>query len=208
MQKLLGIDVINRLSDDLDIYIKQISQKSADTKTTKLIEQLEHEKNECLLLANQERESEDKLKRQLSELEIQVREAEQKIQDRGGAWAKTKNAEKDQADELIKQKAILESKLLNELDGAFPLSLAPNAMASLIKSLSKEQEVKVSQAFSHKLNENLLGLEQVITSQFKDSADDLMATINQYFQSVSEPTTQEIKLDILNNINANTIFWQ
>jgi DNA sulfur modification protein DndD len=196
VQKLLGIDVINRLSDDLDIYIKQISQKSADTKTTKLIEQLEHEKNECLLLANQERESEDKLKRQLSELEIQVREAEQKIQDRGGAWAKTKNAEKDKADELIKQKAILESKLLNELDGAFPLSLAPNAMATLIKSLSKEQEVKDSQAFSHKLNENLSGLEQVITSQFKDNADDLMATISHYFQSVSEPTTQEIKLDI------------
>ena len=196
VQKLLGIDVINRLADDLDIYIKQVSQKSADAKTTKLIEQLEQEKNESLLLANQEREAEDKLKRQLSELEVQVREAEQKIQDRGGAWAKTKNAEKDKADDLIKQKAILESKLLHELDGAFPLSLAPNAMASLIDTLSKEQEVKDSQAFSHKLNENLAGLKQVIASQFKDNANDVMATISQYFESVSEPITQEIKLDI------------
>ncbi|MGY0639074.1 MAG: DNA sulfur modification protein DndD, partial [Paraglaciecola chathamensis] len=123
-------------------------------------------------------------------------EAEQKIQDRGGAWAKTKNAEKDKADDLIKQKAILESKLLHELDGAFPLSLAPNAMASLIDTLSKEQEVKDSQAFSHKLNENLAGLKQVIASQFKDNANDVMATISQYFESVSEPITQEIKLDI------------
>lgn len=196
VQKLLGIDVINRLSDDLDIYIKQISQKTADAKTIKLIGQLEHEKNECLLLANKERESEDKLKRQLTVLESQVREAEQKIQDRGGAWAKTKNAEKNQADDLIKQKAILESKLLNELDGAFPLSLAPNAMASLINTLSKEQEIKDSQAFSQKLNESLSGLERVIASQFKDNADALITTISQYFQSVSEPTTQKIKLDI------------
>ena len=63
VQKLLGIDVINRLSDDLDIYIKQISQKAADAKTVKIIGELELEKKELLLQANKERESEDQVKR-------------------------------------------------------------------------------------------------------------------------------------------------
>jgi DNA sulfur modification protein DndD len=196
VQKLLGIDVINRLSDDLDIYIKQISQKTADAKTIKLIEQLEQEKNECLLLANQERENEDKLKRQLSGIELQVREAEQKIQERGGAWAKTKNEEKNRADALIKQKLVLETKLLNELDGAFPMALAPNAMAELVVALKSEQEVKESQAFTNKLSQNLSGLENVITAKFKDNSEELLAAIHQYFSSIDTPNPDEVKLDI------------
>ncbi|KXI29582.1 DNA sulfur modification protein DndD [Paraglaciecola hydrolytica] len=196
VQKLLGIDVINRLSDDLDVYIKQISQKTADTKTIKLIEQLEYEKSECLVFANKERESEDKIKRQLIVLESQVREAEQKIQDRGGAWAKTKNAEKNKADELIKRKAILESKLLHELDGSFPMALAPNAMAGLINALTAEQEVKDSNAFANKLNQSLSGLENVISAQFKDNADELLTTIRQYFNAINTPLSKDVNLDI------------
>lgn len=196
VQKLLGIDVINRLADDLDIYIKQISQKTADTKTLKLIQQLEQEKSEWLQQANKERENEDKLKRQLTDIEVKVKEAEQKIQEHGGAWAKTKNTEKKKADELIKQKALLETQLLSELDGCFPLSLAPNAMAELIKVLNKEQEIKESEVFSHKLTESLPGLERAIAAEFNDNTDALMAAINRYFQSVSEHKSSDVRLDI------------
>lgn len=196
VQKLLGIDVINRLSDDLDIYIKQISQQIADEKTIKLIEKLEQEKNECLQQANLERESEDKLKRQMTELELKVREAEQKIQERGGAWAKTKNIEKNKADELIKQKAVLEAKLLNELDGAYPISLAPNAMASLLKALTAEQKVKDELAFSQKLNKSLPKLERVLKARFEDNSEALISTINQFFGSIETHTDTDVKLDI------------
>jgi DNA sulfur modification protein DndD len=198
VQKLLGIDVIHRLSDDLDIYIKQISRDIADDKTITLISELELEKNDLLLKANKERESEDLVIRKLTELDLQVREAEQKIQERGGAWAKTKNDEKNKADDLIKQKVVLETKLLNELDGSFPLSLAPNAMAKLISTLTKEQEVKESQAFSNKLNDNLSGLETVIKSEFKNNSDALLATINEYFESITAPSSVSVELDISN----------
>lgn len=196
VQKLLGLDVIHRLSDDLDIYIKQVSQKSSDSKTGKLIEQLENEKHNLLCSANKEREKEDDVKRQLIALDFKIREVEQKIQDRGGAWAKTKDAEMLQADDLIKQNTVLETKLLNELDGTFPLSLAPNAMASLVSVLEKEQATKDSQAFLNKLSENLSGLEKVLASQFKNNSDDVLTTIRDYFQSVSQPLAKEISLDI------------
>lgn len=198
VQKLLGIDVIHRLSDDLDIYIKQISQKTADEKTTKLISDLEAEKKELLLQAYKERENENQVKVQLTQLERELREAEQKIQDRGGAWAKTKNAEKDQADELIKQKSTLETKLLSELDGAFPIALAPNAMASLVETLTQEQELKESQAFSNKLNDNLTGLETALKSQYKTDTDELLTTITQYFNSLTPLSNDNVSLDISN----------
>lgn len=207
VQKLLGIDVINRLLDDLDIYIKQISRKVADAKTVKAISQLEQEKSKFLLQANTEREGEDQVKRQLTDLELKIRTAEQKIQDRGGAWAKTKNDEKDKADDLIKQKAILETKLLNEIDASLPFALAPNAMAALINTLIKEQEIKESQSFTNKLNENLIGLESVIKSQFKNDSDVLLTTINEYFNSISTPPSGRVELDI-SNTDFNSIQTQ
>ncbi|MUH72709.1 DNA sulfur modification protein DndD [Psychrosphaera haliotis] len=198
VQKLLGIDVINRLSDDLDIYIKQISQKAADAKTVKVINELELEKNQLLLQANKERESEDQVKRQLADLELQVRDAEQKIQDRGGAWAKTKTDEKNKADELVKHKAILETKILGHLDDSFPLALAPKAMAELVTTLSEEQEIKESQAFANKLNENLSDLETILQSKFSHESEELFATISDYFKSVSGSSNRSVELDISN----------
>jgi len=198
VQKLLGIDVINRLSDDLDIYIKQISQKAADTKTVKEIDELESDKKEIYALYEHELQLGDKKNTELASIEAQIIKADQKIQERGGAWAKSKKDEKKESDNLIKKEAILETKLLNELDGSFPLALAPSAMAELINTLSKEQEIKESHAFSNKLNENLMGLEEIIKSQFKSDSDALLATITEYFNSVTEPSKDIVNLDISN----------
>ena len=198
VQKLLGIDVINRLSDDLDIYIKQLSQKTANAKTIKEISELENSKKENYAQYEHELQLGDEINKGLTSIESQVRIAEQKIQDRGGAWAKTKNKEKDKADDLIKQKATIETKLLNELDGSLPLSLAPKAMAELMNTLTKAQEIKNSNAFSKKLNENLIGLESVIKSQFKSDSDALLATINGYFNSVCAPSSNSVEMDVSN----------
>lgn len=198
VQKLLGIDVIHRLSDDLDIYIKQISKKVADDKVFKEIEELESIKKENLVSYERELELGDDVNKKLTSINSQVREAEQKIEDRGGAWAKTKDDEKNKASELIKQKAILETKLLGELDGSFPLSLAPNAMSELIISLTKEQEIKESLGFTNKLNENLPGLENIINTQFQDNADSMLTAVRDYFSSISAPSG-EIVLDISNS---------
>ncbi len=198
VQKLLGIDVIHRLSDDLDIYIKQISKKVADDKVLKEIDELESIKKENLVSYEHELELGDDVNKKLTSINSQVREAEQKIEDRGGAWAKTKDDEKNKASELIKQKAILETKLLGELDGSFPLSLAPNAMSELIKSLTKEQEIKEAQGFTNKLNENLPGLENIISTQFQDNADSVLIAVRDYFSSISAPSG-ELVLDISNS---------
>jgi len=195
VQKLLGIDVINRLSDDLDIYVKQISQKSADVKVIKEIELLEKEKRESHALYEKELEYGDEILKGLTPINNQIAELELKIQERGGAWAKTKNEEKAKADDLIKQKTILETQLLNELDGTFPLALAPNALSELIRILTEEKKTKESLAFSNKLDESLAGLESIIESRFEADSKDLLDTITNYFGSLSN-TAGDINLDV------------
>lgn len=208
VQKLLGIDVINRLSDDLDIYIKQISQKASDTRTAKLIDELENQKKELLRSANLEREKEAQVKVELVHLERDIRSEEQKIQEKGGAWAKTKDDEKNRAGELIKRKTVLETKLLSELDGSFPISLAPKAMASLIDDLTLEQHAKDELAFQTKLSTNMEGLKTLLKSKLESGSEDILDTISDYFQSPIESKVTEIKLDISNtdfNIIQNQI---
>jgi len=196
VQKLLGIDVINRLSDDLDIYIRQLSKKTANAQTIKEINALESNKKETYVKYEHELQLGDEINKGLTSVETQIRHAEQIIQERGGAWAKTKDDEKDKADDLIKEKALLKIKLLSELDGTFPLALAPNAMNELIITLSKEQEVKDSIAFSMKLEESLDGLETVIRSEFKNDSETLLTTISGYFIDVIASSIGSVDLDI------------
>lgn len=198
VQKLLGIDVLNRLSNDLDIYRKQITKDSANNKTIQEIDLLEKEKKENYALYEKELEYGDEILKGLTSINSHIAEKEQELQERGGAWAKTKNDEKARADELIKQKAVLETKLLHELDGSFPFALAPNAMAKLIDTLIEEQELKASQAFSDKLSQNLVGLEETLNACYKHDSKALLNTITEYFKSLDKVSTGSIELDVSN----------
>jgi DNA sulfur modification protein DndD len=199
VQKLLGIDVINRLGDDLDIYIKQINKNAGDAKTVKLITDLESDKLTLLKNAHVEREYEAQIKAQLVDLERDITKQEQTIQEKGGAWAATKNDEKKRADDLIKQKATLESQLLSELDGNFPLSLAPTAIASLISDLDKEQLAKDEFAFASKVAESIPGLESLLSNELGKDAGDITGKIKKYFDGLTDVSENSIVLDISNS---------
>lgn len=196
VEKLLGIDVVNRLKDDLDIYVKQINKNASDTKTKKLISELEAEKTSLLNLAHAEREREAEIKTKLVDIERSIKTQEQKIQDKGGAWAATKNDEKNKAEKLIKQISELESQLLRELDGAFPIALAPKAMSSLIKTLEDEEAAKEEMAFYSKLDKNLPGLDAFLIDQTGVVADGISLDIKAYFESLASHDHDSVQLDI------------
>ena len=131
VQKLLGIDVVNRLTDDLDIYLKQVTKDTVDKKSLDQITTLEKEKSDFYKAAQQAQEQAEQIRPRLTELRKSVQLIEAKLQERGGAWAKTKKQEKARADQLVKDEQQLNGAILQELDGAFPISLAPTAIATL-----------------------------------------------------------------------------
>ncbi|HIM12341.1 TPA: DNA sulfur modification protein DndD, partial [Candidatus Poribacteria bacterium] len=69
VQQLLGIDIVNRLSDDLDLYIKQLTKDHAKSATQLEISVIEHEKKELLIRANKAREEGDKVNSKLTDIE-------------------------------------------------------------------------------------------------------------------------------------------
>ncbi|WDE13492.1 DNA sulfur modification protein DndD [Thalassomonas haliotis] len=197
VQKLLGLDVINRLGDDLDIYIKQITKDTASADTIRKIGELEAEKAKYLRYANKRRDFENELNSLLAEVNKDIAKLEQKIEERGGAWAKTKDQEKSRADDLIKQQTKLESSILSELSSSFPMSLAPTAMQNLLDELNAEKQTKDAKAFNEQLVKNFDGLQASLNEQFSDTSNDIMANINQYFAKQSAASVLEaVILDV------------
>lgn len=183
VQKLLGIDVVNRLSDDLDIYIKQVAKDKLDKSSLEQIKKLESEKSVFYKAADEAREKAEQLRPHLIELRKSVDAIEAKLQEKGGAWAKTKTEEKARADKLLQSEQKLSGALLNELDGVFPISLAPTAIASLVSQLEAERDTKQTDAFNSKLQEYSSDIASGIASELKIDIGDVSSLIDNFARS-------------------------
>lgn len=197
VQKLLGIDVVNRLRDDLDIYIKQVAKDKLDKSSLEQIKKLESEKSAFYKRADEARERAEQLRPKLIELRKSVDAIEVELQEKGGAWAKTKSEEKARADELLQGEQKLSGAILNELDGVFPLALAPTAIASLVSQLEAERDVKQTDAFNSKLQEYSLGIASVIASELKTDIANVSILIDKFASSNQKAAERaDVLLDI------------
>lgn len=147
VKRLLGLDTIGRLKEDLSIYLKRIGIEAAGEKVKKVIESLEIEKQTCLEESDEIRKLADTESNKIVELNEKIKIAEQDVLTGGGAWAKDKEAEKAKVEELLKLKAEQENHILRELDGSYALSLAPKTMALLLENMKKESEVNAKKSF-------------------------------------------------------------
>ena len=210
VQKLLGIDIINRLSNDLDIYLKGLGAETADKDTLKKIKAAEEQKNKITQQVNATRDKADNIGAQLTELKNKIAAKEHDIQAQGGAWAKTKDQEQAQASDLIELEKELTAKIRQELSGSLPMALAPTAMQNLIEQLTSDQQIKQAKAFGNELVQALPNLESALNQKFDTQSNDIMATVNSYFgQLVNQTALAQPKLDISDSefalINAQVI---
>ncbi|MCV6620124.1 MAG: DNA sulfur modification protein DndD [Cellvibrionaceae bacterium] len=165
VKRLLGLDTISRLKDDLAIYLKKSSVNVAGVKVREAIQSLEVEKETCFLEAEEQSDLADKEARILSELNTKIAHAEQEVLSGGGAWADDKEKAKAKVEALIKLKAEKEGALLRELDGPYALSLAPKTMTALMENMALEQEVNDKRAFAK-------GFEQILPGIAADIGED------------------------------------
>lgn len=197
VQKLLGIDVVNRLTDDLDIYLKQVTKDTVDKKSLDQITTLEKEKSDFYKAAQQAQEQAEQIRPRLTELRKSVQLIEAKLQERGGAWAKTKKQEKAKADQLVKEEQQLNGAILQELDGAFPISLAPTAIANLINQLEKEQQLKQQQAFTQQFKAISNELAEVMAGKLNTNKADITNLLSDFVTSQQDSKeNSDVLLDI------------
>ncbi|MCH2192070.1 MAG: DNA sulfur modification protein DndD [Gammaproteobacteria bacterium] len=197
VQRLLGIDILNRLSNDLEIYLKDKGSKAADKDTLKKIEAAEIEKLAATKESKKFQENAEQFCGRLAELKRDIAKKELIINENDGTWASNRAIANAKLDALVKKKQDLQAELKSEVNGTYPLALAPKSMQALLGQLKSDQKIKQARAFSNELVEHLDGLREHLSTNLEKQGDEAYNEMQRYFgQIINKTAMQTPKLDI------------
>ncbi|MDO6566502.1 DNA sulfur modification protein DndD [Alteromonas sp. 1_MG-2023] len=182
VQKLLGLDIIERLNIDLDIYLNKESEGKASATIQKEITDLQKQKESFKAEADAYKEQANELYPKITSLRFEMSQIEKSIQERGGAFAITRDEEKGKQKSLEREIDTIKGKVLHELDGAFPLSLAPNAISGLFQQLESEKKLKANKSF----NEQFLAQTEKLATTLSAALEADEAQVNELLKTYVE----------------------
>lgn len=197
VRRLFGLDLIEKLRNDLIIYLKRHTTNTLDIKYQEILNQLEQEKNIYLKEAEHFRTSAHAIYVQILGITENIQKKERLFSAEGGAFALTKSQEKEKVNTLVKEKETLERVIRQEFDNSFPLSLAPKALTSLFKQLQQEVELKRTRSFITELNQFLSKLQADMSFRSTTTAKIASEAIKDQLENyLADKPSGEILLDI------------
>ncbi|WP_269518610.1 DNA sulfur modification protein DndD [Alteromonas sp. BMJM2] len=197
VQKLLGLDIIERLNIDLDIYLNKESEGKASASIQKEITNLQKQKESFKAEADAYKEQANELYPKITSLRFEMSQIEKSIQERGGAFAITRDEEKSKQKSLEREIDTIKGKVLQELDGAFPLSLAPKAISGLFQQLTREKELKAKHSFNNQLLAQTEKLASTLSSALAADEAQVSELLKHYVESDAQSFADEaLSLDI------------
>jgi len=163
VRRLLGLDLIEKLRNDLMIFVKrQQSGQLAESQQQKLAV-LEQQIKEFSFKTEQILEKADFAKLRIDLISKEIVQHEALLNAQGGAFAQTKAQEKQKVDTLLKEKDRLEKALRHECDSSLPYALAPKTLGRLLEQISAELQIKQANSFEKELNQFLVQLKSDIS---------------------------------------------
>lgn len=163
VRRLLGLDLIEKLRNDLMIFVKrQQSNQLAESQQQKLAE-LENQIRDLAFKTEEILEKADFAKARIDLISKEIVHHETLLNAQGGAFAQTKNQEKQKVDTLLKEKDRLEKALRHECDSSLPYALAPKTLSLLLEQIGTEIQIKQANSFEKELNQFLTQLKNDIS---------------------------------------------
>ncbi|WP_340620834.1 DNA sulfur modification protein DndD [Xenorhabdus siamensis] len=184
MRRLLGLDLISKLRNDLIIYIKRQQSTQLEGNLQQHLSELEVKSKEIMCKTEAYLEEADFLKARIDLLTRNIIQNEGLLSAQGGSFAQTKEQEQKKVDELIKEKERIEKALRHEFDGTLPYALAPKTLSLLLEKISQESEIKQAKSFEKELSNFLnmlksdLALRSSTTSKIATEA--ITDNLNEY----------------------------
>ena len=142
IRKLLGLDVINRMRDDLAIYLREKNTASMPEQHQQVISALKEDYDISYAKYKAALDDQSEAVRQVAAIDSDIKRSESYISSKGGAWARSRNEEQTRLDQLIADKKHLEEQIRIAMGASFPLVLATRSVKDLLKQLEKEQDFK------------------------------------------------------------------
>jgi len=163
VRRLLGLDLIAKLRNDLVIFVKrQQSSQLASSQQQKLFD-FEKQIKQFAFQTEQLLEEADYAKIRIDLLSKEITRYEAILNSQGGAFAQTRAQEKQKVEILLKEKDRLEKALRHECDSSLPYALAPKTLKRLLEQISVEMHIKQAQSFERELTQFLAQLKNDIS---------------------------------------------
>lgn len=159
IRRLLGLDVADRLANDLTIY--QRNRRAAEMDAAMKTELVELQQRYDELIQGIAK-SEDTLRLEINpQLDAQKLEMERKqaaLSDRGGAWAVDREAVETELVELRNKRQEHEHRIRDQLAGLSIFNLVPNLSSKVSRTLEREQSISESEAVGRALTSKVKAL--------------------------------------------------
>lgn len=197
INRLLGLDIIDRLKADLGVYLRDQKRNLLPSDIKKEIKTLEAE-YQALYAAYQEKLSDiDILKIEATELEAKKERLAENVNELGGAWASNRQESEQKESELRARRNELQSQIRTLIADAAPLALAKTQLNMLLEQLTKEQQTKRQLVLQVDLRKQLNKVKQsLIAALGKANKEAIDASIE-----ASMPTTPSNEAAIVHDIS-------
>lgn len=148
INKLLGLDIVERLDSDLAVLVRARAAKSSSAERQELISGAEAEFES---LKSSLTEGKDKLVQQnieLGEVERNVAHLESQISSRGGAWSASRQDESSRLEELLVRRKMLEDQLREAASGLLPLAIPTKLLDRVMVQLEEERGARIARTMA------------------------------------------------------------
>lgn len=175
INKLLGLDLIDRLHSDLSVIIRGRSVKKASEDRKQKIADAERTYNDLNEHLAEIREKLLLMRVNTVEANKNLGNIEASINARGGAWSASRQEETVNLDVLVSEKKAIEHTLYDMLSGLLPFAITQSLNEKLISQIVAEQRAEKAQVLSEYLQRQQSNFLAEVESAFAMTKEQLPA---------------------------------
>ena len=193
IKRLLGLDIVDRLRADLGIYLRENNQTklpkdiATELKSLETLYKNNYAEYQSFIGKNVD------LNTELVSITADAATTQQRINELGGAWATSRQAEELRTEQIIKEKDSTNSQIKELFSDAIPLALAKNSIANLLEQLEQEKATKTQRVAKEELNKHIeklrVELAKVVGNSSKKAVNNAIdSTFDQVMEDDSNTT--------------------